>query len=97
MIVYVVRRRIPDKRAFRATLAVTSIASIALRLAAFVLTGLMSDLKVWVAALIALPAAWVGISLASRLFRRIRRETLMRAVALMLLASGGSLLLRALS
>jgi uncharacterized protein len=93
--IYLSQRNL-SKESFRATLAVTSIASIALRLAAFVLTGLMSDLKVWVAALIALPAAWIGISVASRLFRRIRRETLMRAVALMLLASGGSLVLRAL-
>lgn len=93
--IYLAQRNL-SKESFRATLAVTSIASIALRLAAFVLTGLMSELKVWLAALIALPAAWVGISLASRLFRRIRRETLMRAVALMLLASGGSLLVRAL-
>jgi len=85
-----------SKESFRATLAATSIASIALRLAAFALTGLMSNPKVWVAALIALPAAWLGISLASRLFRRLPRETLMRVVALMLLASGGSLILRAL-
>jgi uncharacterized membrane protein YfcA len=37
-----------------------------------------------------------GIWAASYLFRRISRETLMRAVALMLLASGASLILRAL-
>ena len=85
-----------SKEAFRATLAVTSIASISMRLAAFALTGLMSHLAVWAAAAVALPAAWIGISTASRLFRRIRRETLMRAVALMLLASGGSLVVRAL-
>ncbi len=93
--IYLSQRNL-SKETFRATLAVTSIASIALRLAAFSLTGLMSDLAVWVAAAVALPAAWIGISVASRLFRRIRRETLMRAVALMLLASGGSLVLRAL-
>jgi len=84
------------KEAFRSTLAVTSIASISMRLIAFALTGLMSQVAVWVAAAVALPAAWIGISTASHLFRRIRRETLMRAVALMLLASGGSLVARAL-
>jgi uncharacterized membrane protein YfcA len=93
--IYLSQRNL-SKEAFRATLAVTSIASISMRLVAFVLTGLMSDPAVWVAAAVALPAAWIGISTASRLFRRIRRETLMRAVALMLLASGGSLLVRAL-
>lgn len=93
--IYLSQRNL-SKEAFRATLAVTSIASISMRLVAFVLTGLMSDLSVWVAAAVALPAAWIGISTASRLFRRIRRDTLMRAVALMLLASGGSLVVRAL-
>lgn len=85
-----------SKEAFRATLAAVSVASISMRLAAFALTGMMSHLAVWAAAAVALPAAWIGISTASRLFRRIRRETLMRAVALMLLASGGSLIVRAL-
>ncbi|MDA8110597.1 MAG: sulfite exporter TauE/SafE family protein [Betaproteobacteria bacterium] len=86
-----------SKEAFRATLALTSVASISSRLFAFALTGLMSHAMVWIAAAIALPAAWLGISIASHLFVRIRRETLMRAVALMLLASGGSLLARALA
>jgi uncharacterized membrane protein YfcA len=94
--IYLSQRNL-SKESFRATLALTSVASISMRLAAFALTGLMSDSKVWVAAAVALPAAWIGISAASHLFTRIRRDTLMRAVALMLLASGGSLLLRALA
>jgi len=93
--IYLSQRNL-SKESFRATLALTSVASISMRLAAFALTGLMSDAKVWLAAGVALPAAWIGISAASHLFTRIRRDTLMRAVALMLLASGGSLLLRAL-
>lgn len=93
--IYLSQRNL-SKEEFRATLAVTSIASITMRLAAFALTGLMSHLAVWAAAAAALPAAWIGISTATRLFRRIRRETLMRAVALMLLASGGSLVVRGL-
>jgi len=44
-----------------------------------------------------LPAAWVGISVAAHLFVRMRREALMRAVALLLLASGASLVARALA
>ena len=93
--IYLSQRNL-SKESFRATLALTSVTSISLRLAAFALTGLMSNSKVWVAAAVALPAAWIGISAASHLFTRIRRDTLMRAVELMLLASGGSLLLRAL-
>jgi uncharacterized membrane protein YfcA len=94
--IYLAQRNLP-KESFRATLALTSVGSITLRLAAFALTGLMSDRQVWIAAAFALPAAWLGISLASRLFVRMRRETLMRAVSLLLLASGASLVARALA
>ncbi|HXZ91715.1 MAG TPA: sulfite exporter TauE/SafE family protein [Burkholderiales bacterium] len=94
--IYLSQRNL-SKESFRATLALTSVASISLRLAAFALTGLMSNPRVWLAAALALPAAWVGISLASHLFVRLRRETLMRAVALLLLASGASLVARALA
>jgi len=51
---------------------------------------------VWWAALAVVPAALLGISVARRLFLRISREALLRAVSLMLLASGGSLVWRAL-
>jgi len=77
--IYLSQRNL-SKESFRATLALTSVASISMRLAAFALTGLMSDAKVWLAAAVALPAAWIGISAASHLFTRIRRDTLMRAV-----------------
>jgi uncharacterized membrane protein YfcA len=46
---------------------------------------------------VVVPAGLAGIWAASHLFKRISRETLMRAVALMLLASGASLILRALA
>jgi hypothetical protein len=43
------------------------------------------------------PAGLVGIWSAGHLFRRLSREGVMRAVALMLLASGASLVLRSLA
>jgi uncharacterized membrane protein YfcA len=42
------------------------------------------------------PAALLGLFVANRLYRRISREALMRAVAAILLVSGGSLVVRAL-
>jgi hypothetical protein len=84
------------KEQFRATLGFATVTSISLRVAAFLVTGLLLDPKVWIAALVVLPAAWLGISAARRVFLRISRAALMRAVALMLLASGGSLVARAL-
>jgi len=82
------------KEQYRATLTMTSVFSIGLRVLAFLVTGLLIDLKVWLAALIAVPAVFAGIALASRLFHRISRETLMRIVALTLLAVGVSLIMR---
>ena len=38
----------------------------------------------------------IGVSLASRLFQRISHELLLRLVAVLLLATGGSLIVRAL-
>jgi len=86
-----------SKEQFRATLAFAAMTSISLRVTAFLLTGLLLDPQVWLAAAVAVPAAFIGIAAARRLFRRISRDTLLRAVTLMLLASGGSLVLRALS
>ena len=85
-----------SKAQFRATLGFATLTSISLRVAAFLVTGLLLDLRVWFAALFVLPAAWLGLSAARHLFARVSRAGLMRAVALMLLASGGSLILRAL-
>jgi uncharacterized membrane protein YfcA len=93
--IYLSHRRL-TKEAFRATLALTSICSIGLRVLAFLATGLLADLKVWIAAAVALPAAMLGLSAAARIFRRVSRATLTRLVALLLLATGGSLLVRAL-
>lgn len=85
------------KEQFRATLTLTTVFSIGMRVVAFALTGLLLQAEVLLAAAAALPAAYAGISLASRLFRRISHELLLRLVALLLLATGGSLIARALA
>jgi uncharacterized membrane protein YfcA len=85
-----------SKEQYRATLGLATLTSISLRTIAFFVTGLLLDAKVWLYALIVVPAGLAGIWAAGHLFRRISREALMRAVALMLLASGVSLLFRAL-
>jgi uncharacterized membrane protein YfcA len=70
--------------------------SISLRVVAFVLTGLLLQPSVWKAALAVVPAALAGIFVARLAFNRISRDALLKAVSLMLLASGGSLVVRAL-
>ena len=85
------------KEQFRATLTLTTVFSIGMRVVAFALTGLLLKREVLFAAMAALPAAFVGVSLASHLFRRVSHEHLLRLVALLLLATGGSLIARALA
>jgi uncharacterized membrane protein YfcA len=62
---------------------------------AFLITGLLADLRVWLAAAIAIPATLAGIAVASRIFHRVSREAVMRVVALTLLAAGATLVVRA--
>lgn len=83
------------KEQFRATLGFATLTSISLRMIAFVLTGLLLDAEVWLAALAVVPACLLGIWVARKIFLRISRDALMRAVAVLLLVSGVSLISRA--
>jgi len=85
-----------SKEQFRATMGFATLTSISLRVAAFLITGLLLDAKVWLIAIGVVPAAMLGISVARRMFLRISREQLLRAVAVVLLLTGGGLVLRAL-
>ena len=84
------------KEQFRATLGFTTMTSISLRVAAFLITGLLLNREVWITAVFAVPSILLGISVAQRIYMKISREVLFKAVALMLLASGSSLIWRAL-
>ena len=85
-----------SKEAFRATLGLVTMTSISVRVIAFFITGLLLDPHVWLAAALAVPAALAGIAVGRRIFLRASREVLMRLIAGLLLASGGSLVFRAL-
>jgi hypothetical protein len=85
------------KEQYRATLGFATLTSISLRTVAFLATGILLDARVWLYALAVIPAGLLGLWTAGHIFRRISREALMRGVALMLLASGGSLIARSLA
>jgi uncharacterized membrane protein YfcA len=85
-----------SKEQFRATMTLTTIFSIGLRLIAFAVTGLLMQDGVWITAAAAIPAGLLAVYLASRVFRVISREMVMRAVGILLLASGASLIARGL-
>lgn len=93
-VIYLSQRGL-SKEQFRATLGLTIISSISLRIVAFFLTGLLLDARVWLTALGAVPAALLAIYLSKKMYLKISREILMQAVALLLLASGSSLIFRA--
>lgn len=86
-----------SKEQFRATLGFAAMTSISLRTFAFFATGILLDLKVWTYAAAVVPAGLFGLWAAGHVFRRISREALMRAVGLMLLATGVSLVVKALA
>jgi hypothetical protein len=83
------------KEQFRATLGFATMTSISLRLVAFLVTGLLLDKEIWLKAIAVVPACLLGIWVARKAFVRLSREALLRAVALLLLASGISLIFRA--
>jgi len=89
-------RRGLAKEQFRATMGFAAMTSISLRMVAFFATGLLLDRSVWLSAVFVVPAAYVGISVAKHIYLRISREALLRAIFVLLLFSGGSLILRAL-
>ena len=86
-----------SKAQFRATMGLATLTSISLRVIAFFATGLLLDSRVWLTAIATVPAALAGIAVARRVYFRISRDALLRAVSAVLLASGSSLLARALA
>jgi hypothetical protein len=95
-VIYLSQRGL-SKQEFRATLGLVTMTSISLRVGAFLLTGLLLDSRVWLAALLVVPAALAGIWLGRRIYLKLPREILMRGIAVLLLLSGGSLLWRSLA
>lgn len=94
-VIYLTQRGL-TKEQLRATLGFATLSSISLRVIAFLVSGLLLDLRIWLAALVVLPAAWIGLGLARRMYVSVSRETLLRAIAVVLLASGAGLIARGL-
>lgn len=89
-------RRGLAKEQFRATMGFAAMTSISVRVTAFLITGLLLEKSIWIAALAVVPTSYVGITVANHIYLRIPREALLRVIFVMLLFSGGSLIYRAL-
>ena len=95
-VIYLSQRGL-TKEQFRATLGLTTLTSISTRVVAFFLSGLLLHWDVWLAAAAVVPSALTAIWLARKVYTRISRDLFMRAIAVLLLVSGVSLVFRALS
>jgi uncharacterized membrane protein YfcA len=67
-----------------------------LRLAVYLISGLLLQSDVWWAFLLLLPAMPVGLAIGHRLHAKLTREQVGRFISVLLVASGVSLLLKAL-
>lgn len=90
-------RRALSKEQYRSTLGVCAMISISLRVIAFVIAGPLQTATPWLWALAVLPASFAGLWVASKAFARFSRDTLIRAIGIMLAASGISLIMRAMA
>lgn len=89
-------RRVAEKAELRSTIAAMAVLSIGARMLAFAGAGLMFDGELWLVCLLLAPMAGLGLYCGHRMHLRISRVQMLRAIFVMLLVSGGSLLARAL-
>ena len=87
--------RIHDPSGMRATLSALFSFSTGLRLAVYLISGLLLQPAVWWAFLLLLPAMPVGLAIGYRLHARLTREQVGRFISVLLVVSGISLLWKA--
>lgn len=85
-----------DAQPMRSTLAATTLVSISARVIAFAVSGMLSSPKVWAAALFAIPSALLALWVADKANGKLSRAGLLRAITVVLLVAGVSLVVRAL-
>jgi uncharacterized membrane protein YfcA len=88
-------RRIEDKASMRATLSTMVLFSTGIRLAVFVVAGLILADRIFAFALL-FPFALAGLWAGNRVHLRLSRGKILAAISIVLIATGSSLLLRVL-
>ena len=89
--------RIRDKGELRATLSLLFMLEGGFRVCVFLAAGLLADRTVWSGVALGLAVLAAGLWLGSHVHTRLDRTQMVRVVGLILLAAGGSLLLKALA
>ncbi|MCW5621019.1 MAG: sulfite exporter TauE/SafE family protein [Burkholderiales bacterium] len=89
--------RIPDHARMRATMSAVFVISTGTRLVLFLLSGLLLQPDVWLAFLMLVPMVLAGLFIGHRLHGRLSQLQVARLLSLLLLASGASVLAKALT
>jgi uncharacterized membrane protein YfcA len=89
--------RIPDAARMRATLSAVFVVNTGTRLLLFLLSGLLLQLEVWIGYLVLVPFVWIGLHVGHRLHGRLTPLQVARAVSVLLLFSGVSVLVKGLT
>jgi uncharacterized membrane protein YfcA len=89
--------RIPDLARMRATLSAVFVASTGTRLLLFLFSGLLLQREVWLSYLVLVPFVWGGLYIGHRLQGWLTPLQVARAVSVLLLFSGASVLLKGVS
>lgn len=88
--------RIYDKAVFRATVSRMVTVGVGMRLAGFIVSGLLLQKNVLLTAVIMLPLSFVGLFVGNKAHKLIPRELIIRLISVLLVISGTSLLIRVL-
>jgi uncharacterized membrane protein YfcA len=88
--------RIPDAARMRATLSAVFVVNTGTRLLLFLLSGLLLQSEVWIGYLVLVPFVWAGLFIGHRLHGRLTPAQVARAVSVLLLFSGMSVLVKGL-
>src|SRR5262245_30475173 len=90
-------RRLDDKDAIRATQSILIGLSTLTRVLLFLVVGIYSDVRLLLLAIASIPAMAAGTYLGHRLTLRLSREQFLRVVYVLLIGTGTTLILRAMS
>ncbi len=89
--------RIPDPSRMRATMSAVFVVNTSARLALFLMTGLLFQRDIWLAFAVLVPLVLVGTYIGHRLHGKLTRLQVARLISVLLLFSGVSVLVKALS
>lgn len=93
-VIYMTRRGV-DPRQLKATMAAIISFQSMTRIVAYTISGLLLQIEVLIGALLLAPVMWLGVAVGNRLHVTLPRERVFQIIALVLLASGAALIVRA--